>query len=1583
MVLLTQTVAAQITSLNGIQPFSTQASGSVASIDLATTNILIRIPIRNKTGKIPFSYFLEASSSPSGGGVGFGGITTTGGHLISTRVYSAPCQGGQENEYKYFYYIDTTGAAHFFPISQIWTGPGTCGSGAVTATSADGTGYTLVAFGGTTLSFTVYDKSGNYISSSTPSNVITDPDGATINLTYPNGTFTYTDSLGQVAIVQTYNGGPSSDTYVYTDGSGNDQTFTVGYTSMQLVGIVGCTGGSTQAYFPTSVSTPAGNYTLSYEQPSGCGSGYTDGRIVRIGLPAGGYEAFGYFGGANGYNTTSLIVPTLTHTLSDSNGSVSTWTYVNNNNTAPNQGQPQGNYTVTETDAAGNQTLHYFAGEFQTQTAYYQGTSTVLKTFTTCYGSNGAAPPVPPNCVSPSTVPTLPITETDVYTSLNSSSTNRVKTTFDSYGNATSVIAYDFGATTPTTQNFISYGQSWNGSACTAYPAGTYIYNTPCYTHIANGSGTDLAKTKISYNNDGKPASVSRWTGAVENTWLTTSFGYGANGAAAGVLSSITEPNGAVTTLNSFTCNGILPTGTTYPLSSVGSDSQTWDCNGGVKTSYTDVNNNKTTYKYNDPLWRLTEVDNPDGGATTTTYNTGTSTPWTVSTCSTITPSSSCPAGTNSLTGLAKLDGLGRTIERQTTSDPGGTDYMDTTYDVLGRVASVTNPYRSTGDATYGVTSYQYDALGRATTITNPDSSTKQMLYFQGWQNVQDEGNGNGSHRVTRLYQHDGLGRLITVCEVTSATQLGGGSPVSCSTNGVWGANGFVTSYTYDALGNMLGVAQGGQTRTFNYDGLSRLTLDANPEAWGGTSYTYDAAGQLGDLYRRSAPKPNLGSGNGNRVTTYNLDLMHRQTGISYDDTSTPWTTYAYDQSSNWGATLYFGKGRMTGAFTCPSGTQGPSCGSTNPSSTGTIFSYDKMGRVAWDEQCTPSTCGHSAFSLPYSYDYLGDVTSAGNGISGVTFSATYNNAGQLSGLTSSLSDSNHPGTLVQGPQYNALGQVTTDNLGFLNEHYGYTNRGWLYSYWACKVPGTGCTQANMQYTFNMQIWQGGNPIGLGYAPNGDILNSVDWINGTWSYSYDDFNRLSSSCVGSGSCPSYNYSYDQYSNRWQQNSNPSYTFDGNNHITGSQVYYDAAGNVTQDGPLTQNFHNYTYDGENRVIGVDSGSTATYVYDALGRRSSKTTGGAEVDYLYDLAGHQVAEVSSSGAWNRGEVYAGARHIATYLGGTTGSTYLDLSDWTGTERVRVNSTQSSQETCTSLLFGDGKTCTGTDENPMHYTGQQWDSESNLHHFMFRDYSTTQGRWMKMDPAGLAAVDITNPQSWNRYAYVLNNPLGAIDPLGLDCVLLNSLGTVDHIEKGDCTDPNGNGYYFDGQVPGALVTGEDPNGDVWAVVNGKLTCSGECPTGSTVYDTEVVNGGPAPSVSTNVSLLSSPTSVNTGNNGVPTATIQVDSRTLYQRFTVAFNNWVKYSPGAVATACITAPDYANYYADLHDLLHGMPIAPTDSSDGGGGGGGPAIWVNNINTQQNGGQSPYGSSSGAGRVNGYALVADWGNSAIRCGTR
>lgn len=58
---------------------------------------------------------------------------------------------------------------------------------------------------------------------------------------------------------------------------------------------------------------------------------------------------------------------------------------------------------------------------------------------------------------------------------------------------------------------------------------------------------------------------------------------------------------------------------------------------------------------------------------------------------------------------------------------------------------------------------------------------------------------------------------------------------------------------------------------------------------------------------------------------------------------------------------------------------------------------------------------------------------------------------------------------------------------------------------------------------------------------------------------------------------------------------------------------------------------------------------------------------------------------------------------------------------------------------------------------------DTASNVYDFPAREYGI-QGRWPSPDPSGLAAVDSSDPQSWNRYAYVGNSPLNLTDPLGL---------------------------------------------------------------------------------------------------------------------------------------------------------------------------------------------------------------------------
>jgi len=81
-----------------------------------------------------------------------------------------------------------------------------------------------------------------------------------------------------------------------------------------------------------------------------------------------------------------------------------------------------------------------------------------------------------------------------------------------------------------------------------------------------------------------------------------------------------------------------------------------------------------------------------------------------------------------------------------------------------------------------------------------------------------------------------------------------------------------------------------------------------------------------------------------------------------------------------------------------------------------------------------------------------------------------------------------------------------------------------------------------------------------------------------------------------------------------------------------------------------------------------------------------------------------------------------------------------------------------------FGEPYATAGTAD--LNFTGMNSDTSGSSYDFRYRQYGT-QGRWPTPDPAGLAAVDFSDPQSWNRYAYVKNSPTNLVDPSGLDSI------------------------------------------------------------------------------------------------------------------------------------------------------------------------------------------------------------------------
>ena len=456
---------------------------------------------------------------------------------------------------------------------------------------------------------------------------------------------------------------------------------------------------------------------------------------------------------------------------------------------------------------------------------------------------------------------------------------------------------------------------------------------TPCATattQALSGSGSYTGHDETNYGTAKTPAraNVTRKTQWLSAGSPVTTYSYDETGQ---VLSS-TDPCGngscsnmsgtnhttqysyadSYTVLSGGSNVAYTPSGNTNAYLTTVTDplghteSFTYDFYNGQLTQSTDSNSRSTTYIYNDPFARPTQANYPDGGQTTTGYNDSPYNP--------ATPSPSVKTTTAITSSLNEVrtvasDGIAQTVETVLSSDPDGTTYTFTTHDGLGRLYTSTNPYRTTNDSTYGITSYQYDALGRTTQVSMPDGSQVTTGYAGNQATVTDEVSNE------RTTQTDALNRLTYVWE----------APNNSSYN-------YETIYSYDPLNNLLSVTQNGNNssnarlRTFQYDSLSRLTRAVNPES-GTILYSYDLDGNTST---RTAPLPNQFSGT--VTTNYSYDVLSRLLGKSYVGLSTPASTYFYDQTSYNGLTISNGISRRTGM---------------SDGSGASAWSYDSMGRIA------------------------------------------------------------------------------------------------------------------------------------------------------------------------------------------------------------------------------------------------------------------------------------------------------------------------------------------------------------------------------------------------------------------------------------------------------------------------------------------------------------------------------------------------------------------------------------------------------------------------------------------------------------
>jgi RHS repeat-associated protein len=183
------------------------------------------------------------------------------------------------------------------------------------------------------------------------------------------------------------------------------------------------------------------------------------------------------------------------------------------------------------------------------------------------------------------------------------------------------------------------------------------------------------------------------------------------------------------------------------------------------------------------------------------------------------------------------------------------------------------------------------------------------------------------------------------------------------------------------------------------------------------------------------------------------------------------------------------------------------------------------------------------------------------------------------------------------------------------------------------------------------------------------------------------------------------------------------------------------------------------------------------YDALNRRVEYYNSGVGyVQYLwapYDPTSN-VLIASSSGPQVQLPLPGGGQAMV----GPSGLTDYRHSNWQGSQVIDSTPSQTAAVHAAFTPYGEHY----DDNNYLGFFG----GNLSIYPFFMDGYAATwrlyhydQGRWISPDPAGLSAVDPSNPQTWNRYAYVAGNPLNSTDPSGLGSC-----------PQGWVTAPNGDG-------------------------------------------------------------------------------------------------------------------------------------------------------------------------------------------------
>jgi RHS repeat-associated protein len=683
----------------------------------------------------------------------------------------------------------------------------------------------------------------------------------------------------------------------------------------------------------------------------------------------------------------------------------------------------------------------------------------------------------------------------------------------------------------------------------------------------------------------------------------------------------------------------------------------------------------------------------------------------------------------NQVTELPDYDANGHP---KTVVDPNGLT-LTLDYDARGRLAS-----RRLASET---TLFNYDDVGQLTDVTLPNGAAVHYDYDAAHRltDISDQ-RGNRIH-----YTLDAAGNRRSVdvfdpSNVLTATQQRVYDELSRLVQTV-GAQNQITDYAYDNNDNLISINDPLRHTTlrdfdalnrlvqitdpangiteFRYDAQDHLSLARDPRQVS-TQYVYDGLGNLREetsadrgviayTYDAAGNMLSKTDARPDNTTTYRYDALNRLSAVDYADGSSE--TYTYDVGPN-------AIGRLSNVT----------------DSTGSIdYGYDAAGRLSSKAQ----KVGYKTFTTRYSYDAAGRIATltypsgmvVGYGYDGERItSLTVNGAPLLSTIT-----------------YQPFGPVS----------------GWTF--------GNGAA-------FSREFDRDGRLASQSFADGTRIytfddashITKINDPNHNLTFSYDELDRLVKSTGSYGRT----YRYDANGNRsYDKRGSVETTYDtdplsnrllatSSGGITATRLY-DETGNTLDDGS-----DRYTYDARGRLIETrDTSDTllASYKLNAFGQRVYKKKGSTTTYFVYDEAGHLIGEYKGSAALSQETVYLGDIPVATWR---SDGLYYIQADHLNTPRVILDQSNRIVWLWKSEPFGSQNATQDPDGDGTNFTynlrfpGQYFDQETGLFYNYFRDYDPRSGRYLTSDPIGLTG-------GLNTYAFVGNDPINWIDPLGLESV------------------------------------------------------------------------------------------------------------------------------------------------------------------------------------------------------------------------